>query len=101
MAKKAAPKRQRASDSRWITVHERFDYYWSRLSMTEYTPGVYRVKNEVADFGVQKGYATEGKAEGQDAGTTADSGPDDAVAQPDLVDADRPAGGEPVDPDAK
>lgn len=102
MAKRATAKpRQSKPDSRWITVHARFDYRWSRLSITDYTPGEYRVKNEVADYATEKGYASEGRAEEQNAGTTADSGPIDAVGDPDLAEADRAAGGLPLDPDAK
>jgi len=60
---------QTERDSRWITVREPFDYYWpGRQAVTHYSePGEIRVKNEVADFAVAKGKATEGKVDGSDA----------------------------------
>jgi hypothetical protein len=100
---RAKPKAQRKSDSRWITVKRRFDYRWPSGAITHWSDddlGEHRVRNEVADFAVGNGYAVEGKLEEQGAGETADSGSDDAVAQPNMADADRSAGGETLDPDA-
>jgi hypothetical protein len=104
--------------SRWITVRQRFDYRWPSGAITHFSDndlGEHMVKAELADFAVEKGYATDGKADasarsekgkrrrtkGKPAAKAADSGPDDAVAQPDMADADRPAGGQPLDPDAE
>lgn len=99
-ATKAAPKRK--PDSRWITVREKFDYRWPSGAVTHFSVrefGEHRVKNELADFAVQKGYASEGKLEEQ--GAAADSGSDDRVAEPDMADTDRPAGGQSLDRDAE
>lgn len=96
--------RQSKSDSRWITVTAKFDYRWASGAITHWNErdfGEHRVKNEVADFAVGRGYALEGKLEEQDAAKAADNRPDDAVAQPDMADADRPADRQPVDPDAE
>jgi hypothetical protein len=103
MARKPRKSEQKKSDSRWITVRARFDYRWPSGAITHWSVadlGAHRVKNEVADFAVAKGYAVEGKLEEQGTANTADDRPHDGVAQPDLADADRAAGGDAVDPDA-
>jgi hypothetical protein len=90
--------------SRWVTVRARFDYRWPSGAITHFSErdfGEHRVKNEVADFAVERGYAVEGRLEEQGTGATADNRSDDAVAQPGVADADRPAGRKPVDPDAE
>ncbi len=51
---------------RWITITKvPFDYRWpDRSAITAFTlPGEHHVKDEVADFAVARGYATEGRAE--------------------------------------
>lgn len=56
---------QSERSSRWITVRTPFDYTWPSRAITAYTePGDILVKEEVADFAVEKGYATEGKVDG-------------------------------------
>jgi hypothetical protein len=104
---------------RWITVRQKFDYRWPTRAITHFSDadlGDQFVKDEVADFAVEKGYATEGKLSDASRSTkgtgkrrrkkvkapvtTANSGPDDAVAKPDMADADRAAGGVALDPDA-
>lgn len=106
--------------ARWITVRKRFDYRWPSGAITAFRDadlGEHMVKDELADFALAKGYATEGKVDasarsskgrgsrrsrkGKAAEATADSGPDDGVAQPDMADPDRAAGGQPLDPDAE
>jgi hypothetical protein len=100
--------------ARWITVRKPFDYHWpGRSAVTTFREehlGDHFVKDEVADFAVSGGYATEGKADETSRSSkgkraknakTADDRPDDAVAQPDMADADRSAGRQPVDPDAE
>lgn len=99
MARKKAQAKQAKSDSRSITVHAPFDYVWSRLSMTRYPAGEFRVKNEVADFATGKGYASEGKQESSTA-KTADDGSADVVDHANDADTDRPADGPAVDHDA-
>lgn len=92
---------------RWITVRERFDYRWpDRPAVTNFPAGEHFVKDEVADFGVGKGYAVEGRLDGSEARSAksgparrakkgkrtakaADSGPSDRVDQPDLAAPDR------------
>jgi hypothetical protein len=100
--------------ARWITVRRRFDYHWpGRSALTAFRdPGEYMVKDEVADFAVANGHATEGKlagskarsrkgktethnrgkaaAKGSAAAETADNRPGDRVAEPDLAVPDRP-----------
>jgi hypothetical protein len=50
---------------RWITVRQAFDYHWpDRSALTAFSEadcGDHFVKDELADFAVEKGYATEGK----------------------------------------
>lgn len=56
---------QSERSSRWITIRTPFDYTWPSRAITAYTePGDILVKEEVADFAVEKGYATEGKVDG-------------------------------------
>lgn len=107
--------------ARWITVHKPFDYHWpGRSAVTVFRAadcGEHLVKDEVADFAVANGYASEGKLDGsarstkgnrkrvrakkgKPAAKAADSRPDDAVAGAHLADDDRPAGGDGVDQDA-
>ncbi len=55
--------------ARWITVKPAavpFDYRWPDASaITAFTkPGEEYVKDEIADYAVGKGFATEGKAKG-------------------------------------
>lgn len=54
--------------SRWITVHQPFDYAWpGRSAITAFREadlGEHMVKDELADFAVAKGYAKEGKLDG-------------------------------------
>ena len=55
--------------ARWITIKESavpFDYKWpTATAITAFTAGgEHFVKDEVADFAIGKGYATEGKAKG-------------------------------------
>jgi hypothetical protein len=104
MAKKpkaAAPKK---GDSRWITVRQPFNYYWPSRAVTHWSErdlGEHRVKNEVADFAVEGGYAVEGKLEEQSTGASPDTGTVEAVDNAGAADADRAAGGQPLDPDAE
>jgi hypothetical protein len=53
---------------RWITVRKPFDYSWpGRTAITAFGDahlGEHMVKDEVADFAVGNGYATEGKVDG-------------------------------------
>lgn len=110
--------------ARWITVHRPFDYHWpGRSAVTAFrNADEHFVKDEIADFAVEHGHATEGKLEGSTkrsskgttarakrakaaskgttAAKTADSRPDDAVAGADLADDDRAAGRDGVDSDA-
>lgn len=102
-ASKARPKQQKPA-SRWITVHARFDYRWPSGAITHFSDrdlGEHRVKNELADFAVGKGYASEGKLEEQSPAEAADSGSDDAVARESVADADRTADRQQVAPDAE
>lgn len=107
-------------DSRWITVRQSFDYYWSHRAVTHFSNadlGEHLVKNEMADFAVEKGYATEGKLDGsaksrkgkrprsksrkgKPPAKTADIGAEPPVGDAGAADADRAAGGASVDPDA-
>jgi hypothetical protein len=103
-ARRAASKPARKPDSRCITVIVPFNYPWpGRQAVTHFSErdlGEYRVKNEVADFAVGKGYAREGKLEEQGTAETADAGTKPPVGDQDAPDADRPAGGPSVDSDA-
>lgn len=106
MAKRATPKKapKPKTDSRWITVRSRFDYRWPSGAITHFSDrdlGEHKVKNELADFAVEKGYATEGKLEEQSSGQAADNGSGNAVDHADGADAGRPADRPPLDPDAK
>lgn len=104
---------------RWITVRSPFDYRWpGRPAITAFTDlGDHLVKDEVADFAVAKGYATEGKTDGSarsrkggakrvrrrkepPAATTADTGPGASVGDADAVDADRAVDRPALDSDA-
>lgn len=57
---------QRSADSRWIVVTEMYDHLWPSRAMTNYPPGEYRVKNEVADRAIAKGKAKEGRLDGSE-----------------------------------
>lgn len=112
--------------ARWITVKTvPFDYRWpDRSAITAFTTaGEYFVKDEVADFAIERGYASDGKTEGSTArstkgktprrasaksvtrepavATTANDGTSDRVDQPIVADDDRPADRPPVDSDAE
>lgn len=109
--------------SRWITVRASFNYPWpGRQAVTHFSAadlGEHLVKDEVADFAVGKGYATEGKVDGSaksrkggkakrvrrtkkepPAATATDSQPSAPVGDEDAADADRAADRPLVDPDA-
>jgi hypothetical protein len=115
------------ANSRWITIRQKFDYYWpGRTAITAYVPAEIRVLDEVADFAVAKGYATEGKADGSDAtppapkkatrrrkpakkaapakeiaaATTADTGPAEGVGDSPVPDVDSAVDRSGVDHDA-
>jgi hypothetical protein len=90
--------------ARWITVTVvPFDYKWpNRTAITAFTKaGEFFVKDEVADFAVGKGFATEGKTRTKKAGKkaakerapvqTADDGRRDRVDRSHVADHDRPA----------
>jgi hypothetical protein len=53
--------------ARWITVRKPFDYQWpGRGAITAFSEqhlGEHFVKDEIADFAIEKGYATEGKVD--------------------------------------
>jgi hypothetical protein len=105
-------------DSRWITVRQSFNFYWPSRAVTHFSEadlGEHLVKNELADFAVAKGYATEGKLDGsaksrkgrrskprkdKPAATTADTGAVPAVGDTSAADTDRPADRPAVDSDA-
>jgi hypothetical protein len=98
---------------RWITVRRPFDYHWPSRAITAFSEndlGEHFVKDELADFALMEGHATEGKVDaaarsrkslgkravrrhpkGPRAAKTAHDRSDDAVAQPGLADADRSA----------
>lgn len=113
--------------ARWITVTSPFEYRWpDRSAITVFTQanlGEHLVKDEIADFAVEREFATEGKAEGSTTRSTK-SGPkavrsrsprrrkaatkaaDEVTANPglynrldgeDLADADRSEAGATVD----
>ena len=108
--------------SRWITIRTPFNYAWpGRQAVTHYAvPGEFMVKDEVADFAVAKGYATEGKVDGSaksrkggsgrrvrkatrkdpPAAKAADPQPSAPVGNEDVADADRAADRPVVAPDA-
>ena len=104
--------------SRWITARKPFDFRWPSGAITVFREadlGEHLVKDELADFAVEQGYATEGKVDAAARSTKGtkrtgkatkaakapNSGSDDAVAQPSVADADRAADGQPVDADAE
>jgi hypothetical protein len=102
MAKK--PRAAKKADSRWITVRSRFDYRWPSGAITHWSErdlGEHRVKNEVADFAVERGYAVDGRLEEQSSGASPDTGAVAAVDNAGAADPDRAAGGQPLDPDAE
>lgn len=102
--RRATRRGQRKQDSRWITVKGRFDYRWPSGAITHFSAadlGEHRVKNELADFAVEKGYAVDGKLEEQEAGAAPDTGTVEAVDNAGAVDADRAVGGPTLDPDAE
>jgi hypothetical protein len=104
----------------WITIRKPFDYRWPSGAITFFAePGEQMVKNEVADFAVDNGYATEGKADGSEArstkggrkrrssrkreapaAATADTGPADRLGDADIPPDDRAADGGELDRDA-
>lgn len=110
--------------SRWVTVRKPFNYAWpGRQAVTHFSAsdlGEHLVKDEVADFAVAGGYATEGKVDGSarsrkggkgkrvraakkkgpPAAATADSQPGAPVGDEDAADADRSADRPAVDSDA-
>lgn len=113
--------------ARWITIKDKavpFDYRWpDRTAITAFTiAGEHFVKDEVADFAISQGFATEGKAEDSTTrstkgkttrrssakkaakepavAATADNGPIDGVAEPHLPDDDRAADRRAVDQNA-
>lgn len=106
--------------SRWITVRTPFDYTWPSRAITHYSePGDQLVKDDVADFAVANGYATEGKADGSarsrkggkgkrvrrarkgsPAAKAADTRAVPPVGDEGAADADRAADRPTVDPDA-
>jgi hypothetical protein len=111
--------------ARWITVRQSFDYRWhDRSAITHFSAdhlGEHFVKDELADFAVEKGYATEGKLDeakrstkgtgakvrssrsrkGKTDAKAADSRPIAPVGDADAADADRAADRPAVDPDAE
>jgi hypothetical protein len=109
--------------ARWITVRKPFDYQWpGRSAITAFSEqhlGEHFVKDEIADFAVEKGYATEGKVDEaarspkgtgarlssrrkKDAAPAkaADTGSEPSVGNEDVADADRAADRSGVDSDA-
>lgn len=104
--------------ARWINITKApFDYRWpDRPAITAYREaGDHFVKDEVADFAIGKGYATEGKANASSRSTkgktrrrrkeaspasTADTGPAKRVDNPGSADDDRTADRQSVDNDA-
>jgi hypothetical protein len=105
---------------RWITVRTPFNYHGpDRSAVTHFKdPGDQFVKDEVADFAVAKGYATEGKVDGSSrsrkgtgkrrpgprkepqAAKAPNHGSDGDMARQDNADHDRSVAGGVVDPDA-
>lgn len=110
--------------ARWVNVTKPFDYRWPGLpALTAFTArelGDQFVKDEIADFAVAMGYASEGKADASSrslkggnarrvrrsrrkeapAATPADTGGTAPVGDADAADADRPADRPPMDHDA-
>jgi hypothetical protein len=110
--------------ARWITVRAPFNFTWPSRAVTHFADadlGEHMVKDELADFAVKKGYATEGKLDGSarsrkgngkkaarrraakkepSPAKTADTGAEPGVADASVAAADRAAGGSAVDPDA-
>jgi hypothetical protein len=106
--------------ARWIHVAKQFDYSWpDRSAVTHFHDqalGDQFVKDEIADFAVERGYATEGKLDTASRSTkgtgkrksrakkeppaAADAGSDDTVDQPSLADADQSSDRPAVDRDA-
>jgi hypothetical protein len=98
--------------ARWITVRKPFDFHWPSRAITAFREehlGDHFVKDEVADFAVEKGYASEGKADeasrsskGRRAksGKASDTGTVAAVDHASAADDDRSADRQPLDPDA-
>lgn len=108
--------------ARWISVTRPFDYHWpDRSAVTHFSLadlGDKFVKDDLADFAVAGGHATEGKSDeasrstkgtgarkrakkGSRNATTADSGTVAPVGDENAADADRTADRPPVDPDAQ
>lgn len=104
---------------RWVTVRKPFNYHWpDRSAVTSFKePGDQFVKDEVADFAVKGGYATEGKVDETSrshkgkrrasrrkkeapAAKAADTGSAARVDHPDAAGDDSAAGGPAVDHDA-
>ena len=107
---------------RWINVTKPFDYHWpDRSALTAFTDrdlGDHFVKDELADFAVANGYATEGKADAKSrsskggprrvrsrrkeppAAKAADTGAAAAMGDADAADADRAADRPAMDHDA-
>jgi hypothetical protein len=52
---------QSAPDSRWITVRETYDHYWSKTAVTHFPPGEYRVKNAVGRRSDRQGQGDRGE----------------------------------------
>lgn len=103
--------------SRWITVRKVFDFTWPSRAMTAFSDadlGEHLVKAELADFAVEKGYATEGKLDGsaksrksrkrvtkgKPAAKTADTRTVAPVGNASAAEPDRPADRPAVDSDA-
>jgi hypothetical protein len=99
---------------RWIAVRKPFDYTWQSRAITHYSAddlGDHHVKDEVADFAVANGYATEGKVDEASRSTkgkkdrrtakATDTESVDRVGHADDAHADRAAGGQPVDSDTE
>jgi hypothetical protein len=99
--------------ARWITVRKPFDFHWPSRAVTAFREehlGDHFVKDEVADFAVEKGYASEGKADEASRSTkgrraknakAADTGRKPAVDHESVADADRSADRGSLDPDAE
>lgn len=115
---------------RWITITQEFNYRWPgvqavthfRATPAHPIPREELVKDDVADFAIAKGFATEGRADGSTAksrksgppaktrrrktgkakvdAAPADHGPDDGVDGAGVADDDRASLRGAVDPDA-
>lgn len=110
--------------ARWINIAEKavpFDYRWpDRSAITAFTvAGDHFVKDEIADFAIERGYASEGKADEASRSSksgarrvrrakrketapakTADVGTAEGLGDVDVPAADRPADRAGVDSDA-